>query len=202
MRSTPACCRLKEPARNASSVVQPLSGYRGRPPPGTAGGRPRCGSATLERRPWPAPLASTLSAVTGITNKNLRALMTGLLGIPYTVNQASYDLARLARNGLIDKVPERNRSLTSSSGLPGSTSPLVGPEQPVRHPGGSELIRGDFTRNSRLITNRQRELLSVTIESPSSPLNYRFYTGCVKYRMPEAKPCSAIVRRSRRAMSS
>lgn len=54
-------------------------------------------------------LASTLAAVTGITNKSLRALMTGLLGVPYTVNQASYDLARLARNGLIEKVPDRNR---------------------------------------------------------------------------------------------
>ena len=37
-----------------------------------------------------------LLAVTGITNKSLRALMTGLLGgANYTMNQASYDLARL-----------------------------------------------------------------------------------------------------------
>ena len=50
-------------------------------------------------------LASTLYAVTGITNKSLRALMTGLPGTPYTVNQASYDLARLARNGLVERVP-------------------------------------------------------------------------------------------------
>jgi hypothetical protein len=42
-------------------------------------------------------LVSTLSAVTGITNKSLRALMTGLLGTAYSVNQASYDLARLSR---------------------------------------------------------------------------------------------------------
>ena len=40
-------------------------------------------------------------AVTGITNKSLRALMTGLLdGTDYTTNQASYDLARLRVNGL------------------------------------------------------------------------------------------------------
>ncbi|WP_236982965.1 MULTISPECIES: hypothetical protein [Mycobacterium] len=35
--------------------------------------------------------------MTGITNKSLRALMTGLLGgMTYTMNQASYDLARLS----------------------------------------------------------------------------------------------------------
>ena len=34
-------------------------------------------------------------AVTGITNKSLRALVTGLLGTDYSMNQASYDLARL-----------------------------------------------------------------------------------------------------------
>ena len=55
VKSMPGCCTLKEPARNASSIVQPLRGYRGRPSPGTAGGHPHCGSATLERRPWPAP---------------------------------------------------------------------------------------------------------------------------------------------------
>lgn len=62
-------------------------------------------------------LAATLSAVTGITNKSLRALMTGLLGTTYTVNQASYDLARLTRNGLIDKVPERNQYTLTADGV-------------------------------------------------------------------------------------
>ena len=40
-------------------------------------------------------LCSHPGAVTGITNRSLRALMTGLLGTPYTMTQASYDLARL-----------------------------------------------------------------------------------------------------------
>ena len=48
-------------------------------------------------------LCQTTGAVTGITNKSLRTLMTGLLGTPYTMTQASYDLARLARNGLITR---------------------------------------------------------------------------------------------------
>jgi predicted DsbA family dithiol-disulfide isomerase len=63
-------------------------------------------------------LASTLCTVTGITNKSLRALMTGLLGgSTYSMNQASYDLARLARNGLITRVPRRNRYALTPDGL-------------------------------------------------------------------------------------
>jgi hypothetical protein len=44
--------------------------------------------------------------VTGIANKSLRALMTGLLGgATYSMNQASYDLARRPTNGLITPHP-------------------------------------------------------------------------------------------------
>jgi hypothetical protein len=57
-------------------------------------------------------------AVTGITNKSLRALMTGLLdGTVYTMNRASYDLARLRLNGLIDRVPGKNRYRLTGDGL-------------------------------------------------------------------------------------
>jgi hypothetical protein len=62
-------------------------------------------------------LANMLCAVTGITNKSLRALMTGLLGNPYGINQASYDLGRLARNGLIARVPHRNLYTLTPDGL-------------------------------------------------------------------------------------
>jgi hypothetical protein len=48
-------------------------------------------------------LCHTLLAVTGITNKSLRALMTGLLGTSYSMNQASYDLARLRRHVKVGK---------------------------------------------------------------------------------------------------
>ncbi|MEO3863691.1 hypothetical protein [Acrocarpospora sp. B8E8] len=53
-------------------------------------------------------LAVMLFAVTGITNKSLRAWMTGLLGTAYSMNQAGYDLARLRLNGLIEKIPHAN----------------------------------------------------------------------------------------------
>jgi len=62
-------------------------------------------------------LANTLFAVTAITNKRLRALMTGLLGTPYSLNQASYDLARLQLNGLIARLPGHNRYTLTPDGI-------------------------------------------------------------------------------------
>ncbi len=58
-----------------------------------------------------------LFTVTGISNKTLRGLMTGLLHRPYSMNQASYDLSRLARKGLIARVPGRNRYTLTRDGL-------------------------------------------------------------------------------------
>jgi hypothetical protein len=62
-------------------------------------------------------IAAMLFTVTGVTNKTLRGLMTGLLHRPYSMNQASYDLSRLARNGLIERVPGRNRYTLTRDGL-------------------------------------------------------------------------------------
>jgi predicted transcriptional regulator len=63
-------------------------------------------------------LCTSVLAVTGITNKSLRALMTGLLGgANYSTNQASYDLARLRINGLITRIPGRNRYRLTGDGL-------------------------------------------------------------------------------------
>jgi hypothetical protein len=63
-------------------------------------------------------LCTSVLAVTGITNKSLRALMTGLLGgTDYSMNQASYDLARLSRNGLIARIPGKNRYRLTGDGL-------------------------------------------------------------------------------------
>ena len=62
-------------------------------------------------------IAAMLFTVPGITNRTLRGLMSGLLNHPYSVNQASYDLSRLARNGLIERVPGRNRYTLTRDGL-------------------------------------------------------------------------------------
>ena len=44
----------------------------------------------------------------GFTNRSLRAQVSRLLGVAYTVNQMSYDLARLRANGLIERRPHTN----------------------------------------------------------------------------------------------
>jgi hypothetical protein len=62
-------------------------------------------------------LCVTLWAVTGITNRSLRALMTGLLGTTYGMTQASYDLARLQRNGLIVRRTHTNTYDLTADGL-------------------------------------------------------------------------------------
>jgi hypothetical protein len=62
-------------------------------------------------------IANLLFAAAGITNRHLRVLMTGLLGRPYSMNQASYDLTRLARNQLIERVPGHNRYTPTRDGL-------------------------------------------------------------------------------------
>ena len=89
-------------------------------------------------------IADMLFAVTGITNKSLRGLMTGLLAPPYTMNQASYDLTRLTRNGLITRVPARNRYALTRDGLLFANfytkvcdhvlRPLMAPDQPHAPP--------------------------------------------------------------------
>ena len=44
--------------------------------------------------------------------------MTGLLGgVAYSMNQASYDLARLRTNGLITRIPAKNRYRLTGDGL-------------------------------------------------------------------------------------
>ena len=44
----------------------------------------------------------------GFTNRSLRAQVSRLLCVDYTVNQMSYDLARLRLNGLIERRPGTN----------------------------------------------------------------------------------------------
>ena len=80
-------CVLASPA--FERIAQPTLTEDGRRAPALRFGDPRVQSLA-------GALCTSVLAVTGITNKSLRALMTGLLGgATYTRNQASYDLARL-----------------------------------------------------------------------------------------------------------
>ena len=102
-------CVLASPA--FERIAQPTRTEDGRRAPALRFGDPRVQALA-------GALCTTLSAVTGITNKRLRALMTGLLGgSGYTMNQATYDLGRLRSNGLITRVPGRNRYRLTDDGL-------------------------------------------------------------------------------------
>jgi hypothetical protein len=62
-------------------------------------------------------LCTTLFAATGITNKSLRALMTGILGTPYSTGQMTYDLRRLRLDGVIRRIPHTNRYVLTDDGI-------------------------------------------------------------------------------------
>jgi hypothetical protein len=62
-------------------------------------------------------LCTTLLAATGITNKSLRALMTGLLAAPYSAGQMTYDLRRLRLTGLISRIEHTNRYVLTPDGI-------------------------------------------------------------------------------------
>jgi hypothetical protein len=62
-------------------------------------------------------LCTTLLAAAGITNKSLRALMTGLLHAPYAPGQMTYDLRRLRLTGLIRRIEHTNRYVLTPDGV-------------------------------------------------------------------------------------
>jgi hypothetical protein len=105
-------CVLASPA--FERIAHPTTTVDGRRAPALRFGDPRVQALA-------GALSVSLLAVTGITNKSLRALMTGLLGDSagpgYSMNRASYDLTRLRRNGLITRVPRRNLYQLTADGL-------------------------------------------------------------------------------------
>lgn len=61
-------------------------------------------------------LCLTLHAVTGFTNRSLRALVAGLLGCEYSANQMTYDLHRLRLHGLIRRIGRSHRHPLTEDG--------------------------------------------------------------------------------------
>ena len=135
-------CVFDSPA--FARISQPTLTEDGRRAPGLRFGDPRVQALA-------GALASMLCAVTGITSKSLRALMTGLLGNPYSMNQASYDLARLSRNGLITRIPHRNLYTLTPDGLRFAIfytkvhdrllRPLMASDQPQAPPALGQALR-------------------------------------------------------------
>ena len=59
------------------------------------------------------PLVRT---ITGFTNRSLRAQVSTLLGVPYSMSQMSYDLRRLRLKGLITRLPHTNTYVLTGEG--------------------------------------------------------------------------------------
>lgn len=131
-------CVLASPA--FERIAHPSTTVDGRRAPALRFGDPRVQALA-------GALSVSLLAVTGITNQSLRALMTGLLGEPYGMNRASYDLTRLRRNGLIARVTGRNLyRLTPSASPTGATRR----DAHHRHPHRRPPRRGTATVGGRL----------------------------------------------------
>jgi hypothetical protein len=101
-------CVLASPA--FERIAHPTVTTEGRRAPAMRFGEPRVQALA-------GALCHSLCAVTGITNRSLRALMTGLLDAGYTTTQASYDLTRLRRNAIITRRPGTNTYHLTSDGL-------------------------------------------------------------------------------------
>jgi hypothetical protein len=101
-------CVLASPA--FERIAHPTVTAEGRRAPALRFGDPRVQALA-------GALCVAMLAVTGITNKSLRALMTGLLAAPYSMSRASYDLTRLRRNGLLTRLPGRNLYRLTPDGL-------------------------------------------------------------------------------------
>jgi hypothetical protein len=153
-------CVLASPA--FERIARPTLTEDGRRAPALRFGDPRVQALA-------GALCTTMLAVTGITNKSLRALMTGLLdGIDYTTNRASYDLARLRLNGLIDRVPGKNRYRLTGDGLRFAIfytklhdrllRPLLAADQPPAPPPLRKALRTIDTHIAQRIDNARLPL--------------------------------------------
>lgn len=62
-------------------------------------------------------LCMVVNALTGFTNRSLRAHVAALLGTTYTPSQMSYDLRRLRLHGLIERLPRSNVYTLTHDGI-------------------------------------------------------------------------------------
>jgi hypothetical protein len=147
-------CVLASPA--FERIARPIPTEDGRRAPALRLGDPRVHALAGTR-------CTSVLAVTGITNKSLRTLVTGLLGgATYTWTQASYDLARLRINGLITRIPGKNRYRLTGDGLrlrfstPNCTTACCDPcSPPTSHPHRNRAKRVASHRHSYPTNRRQ-----------------------------------------------
>jgi hypothetical protein len=132
--ASPAFERIAHPSANAD----------GRRTPALRFGDPRVTALA-------GALAATLTAATGIRNKSLRAVMTGLLHATYTPGQMTYDLRRLRLTGLIRRIEHTNAYVLTPDGIKFAVfytklhnrllRPLMAADQPQAPPDLREALR-------------------------------------------------------------
>ena len=107
-------------------------------------------------------LAASVHTITGqITNKSLRALVTTLLGAPYTSNKMSYDLRRLRLKGLIERIEGANAYRLTPEGQRFAVfytklynrllGPLMAADQPPAPPEVQQALRTLHRHTDRTI---------------------------------------------------
>jgi hypothetical protein len=62
-------------------------------------------------------LCVSIHTVAGFTNGSLRALVAGLLGVPYSVAQMTYDLRRLRLKGLVRRLEHSHTYVVTPDGI-------------------------------------------------------------------------------------
>ena len=107
-RARPEATVLASPA--FERIAHPSTDADGRRTPALRFGDPRVTALA-------GALAATLTAATGITNKSLRALITGLLHAPYAPGQMTYDLRLLRLAGLIRRIEHTNTYALTPDGI-------------------------------------------------------------------------------------
>jgi hypothetical protein len=150
-------CALASPA--FERIARPTVDAEGRRTPALRFGDPRVMALV-------GALCTTVLAATGFTNKRLRALVAELLGTPYRPGQMTYDLRRLRRHGLIQRIPRTNRYVLTPDGLRVAVfftkvhnrllRPLLAADQPQAPPDLRNALRvidryiDDYTAHARL----------------------------------------------------
>ena len=86
-------------------------------------------------------LCACLHVVAGFTNRSLRAQVSTLLGVPYSMGQMSNDLRRLRMKGLITRLPHSNTYVLTPDGQRVAIFYHLGPQ-----PAAAATCRGHLPR--------------------------------------------------------
>jgi hypothetical protein len=96
------------------------------------------------------------TALNANTNRSLRAQVAGLLGVPYTASQMTYDLRRMRHKGLIRRLPHRHAYVLTDDGIRGAVfytkvhdrmlGPLLDADCPLASPDLRSALRVIDTR--------------------------------------------------------